>query len=82
MAMKIMYSYDENAPFEFWANRWVKHKSVGMSFLYNRALKSQVEHLINAVGDIPVKDIMPMQLNDLKAVSDDRHGFFIFHSIV
>ena len=65
MATKMMYSYDENAPFEFWANRWVKHKSVGMSFLYNRALKSQVEHLINAVGDIPVKDIMPMQLNDL-----------------
>ncbi len=24
-----------------------------------------MEHLINAVGDIPVKDIMPMQLNDL-----------------
>lgn len=61
----FMTILDENSSFELWANRWVKHKSIGMSFVYNRTIKSQVEHLIKAVGDIPVKDIMPMQLNDL-----------------
>ena len=60
-----MNYYDENAPFEWWARKWLKHKCIGMSFVYGRTLNSQVSHLINALGDIPVNEIRTMQLNDL-----------------
>ncbi len=57
--------YDENTLFSVWAEKWVKHKSIGMSFDYHRTLSSQTAHLIRAIGDIPVKDVKTMQLNDM-----------------
>ena len=35
-----MNYYDENAPFEWWARKWLKHKCIGMSFVYGRTLKA------------------------------------------
>lgn len=56
---------DENSTFGEWAEKWIKHKSVGMSYSYHNTISSQVAHLTKVVGNIPVKDIRTMQLNDV-----------------
>lgn len=60
-----MIIYDENTAFSIWAIKWIRHKSVGMSFAYCNNIRSQVAHLINAIGETPISDVKTMQLNDL-----------------
>ena len=57
--------YDENSPFNVWADKWFLYKSVGISDGHKSAISSQVRYLSDYFGDTPVKEIRPMQICDM-----------------
>ena len=57
--------FDENSPFNVWADKWFLYKSVGISDGYKSAISSQVRYLSDYFGDTPVKEIRPMQICDM-----------------
>lgn len=58
-----MVMYDENAPFELWAKRWIKYKCIGLSRDYKIAIQSQVGYLINYLGSMAVATIKPFDID-------------------
>lgn len=56
---------DENSSFSEWANKWYLHKSIGISAGYKISIASQMKHLTNYFGDIPICKIKPMHIYDL-----------------
>ena len=65
MVITATAMYDENSPFNVWADKWFLYKSVGISDGYKSAISSQVRYLSDYFGDTPVKEIRPMQICDM-----------------
>ena len=45
MVITATAMYDENSPFNVWADKWFLYKSVGISDGYKSAISSQVRYL-------------------------------------
>ena len=65
MTITATEMYNENTPFNIWADKWFLYKSVGISDGYKNAISSQVRYLSNYFGDTPVNEIRPMQICDM-----------------
>lgn len=62
MELKI---YNEQTSFKAWAEKWLNHKTIGISMGYKTAVTCQVKHLISFFGDTPINVIKPMYLDEL-----------------
>ena len=56
---------DENTIFRVWAEKWARHKCIGISVGYKTAVNCQVKHLIDFFGDTPISSIKPMHIDEL-----------------
>ena len=56
---------NEFSTFGDWAERWFKYKSINLSLDYRKAIHSEVDYLVNFLGEMPVCKIRPM---DVQAV--------------
>lgn len=56
---------NEESTFKEWAEKWKKHKLIGVCPAYKAAINSQVNYLAGFLGDIAINEIKPIYIDEL-----------------
>lgn len=56
---------DESSEFRMWGEKWKKRVLIGATYLYTHDINSQLTHIYQYVGDVPINEIRLMELDDM-----------------
>ena len=56
---------NESSEFRMWGEKWKKRVLIGATYLYTHDINSQLTHIYQYVGDVPINEIRLMELDDM-----------------